>query len=348
VTPPVLEGLLESRTRGLLRLFDRKSVLPRTIRFLAALGDRDAVRDRLDVTEHDSATVNAAFMIACHFKHDAVASLLLERATALDAELGRRVDTVGRAAFITFLSEERALTFVDVVPSGPWQAYLMERVMRAVQEDDMPTFAGVLQREPWLLGDDYVRLHVGVVERAILRDRGAFIEALFGMMPALVTLQPPPRSGAIEFAFTYAKTHLLPILTRVWPIPDDLPHAAGTGDFARVKHWLDQPGGRGQRVLDHALAWSVLNRHFDVADCLLEHGADINTRWASHEPASLLHELVFRDDYDAMRFLIDRGIDMTITDYRWRATAQGWARYGANDEKMAAWLADAERQQKRG
>jgi hypothetical protein len=33
-------------------------------------------------------------------------------------------------------------------------------------------------------------------------------------------------------------------------------------------------------------------RHFDVADFLLEHGADINTRWASHEPASILHHLV--------------------------------------------------------
>ena len=29
-----------------------------------------------------------------------------------------------------------------------------------------------------------------------------------------------------------------------------------------------------------------------------------------------------------MQFLIDRGIDMTIMDYRWGATAAGWARYG--------------------
>jgi len=25
-----------------------------------------------------------------------------------------------------------------------------------------------------------------------------------------------------------------------------------------------------------------------------------------------------------MQFLIDRGIDMTIKDYRWNSTAQGW------------------------
>jgi hypothetical protein len=91
------------------------------------------------------------------------------------------------------------------------------------------------------------------------------------------------------------------------------------------------------------VAFSVVNRHFDVADFLLEHGADINTTWSSHEPASILHELVFHGNYESMRFLIDRGIDMTITDYRWNAPAKGWARYAARDETMAQWLEDAER-----
>ena len=45
-----------------------------------------------------------------------------------------------------------------------------------------------------------------------------------------------------------------------------------------------------------------------------------------------------------MRFLIDRGIDMTIKDYRWDSNAQGWALYGKKDEKMAQWLEEAERQ----
>jgi hypothetical protein len=43
-----------------------------------------------------------------------------------------------------------------------------------------------------------------------------------------------------------------------------------------------------------------------------------------------------------MQFLIDHGIDMTIIDYRWGATAQGWARHAAKDEKMAQWLGDAQ------
>jgi hypothetical protein len=127
-------------------------------------------------------------------------------------------------------------------------------------------------------------------------------------------------------------------------MPDDLPHAAGIGKLPRVKQWLDHSGTPAQRVLDTALAWSVINHHFDVADVLLAHGADINTRWSSHEPASLLHELVFHGNYDSMRFLIDRGIDMTIRDHRWNATAAGWARHGAKDEQMARWLTEAERQ----
>jgi ankyrin repeat protein len=103
-------------------------------------------------------------------------------------------------------------------------------------------------------------------------------------------------------------------------------------------------GTRSAQQFSTALAWAVINRHFDVADFLLEHGADINTNWNSHEPASILHHLVFLEgNYDSMRFLIDRGIDMTIKDYRWNSTAQGWARYGKSDEKMALWLEDAKR-----
>src|SRR6185503_663240 len=155
----------------------------------------------------------------------------------------------------------------------------------------------------------------------------------------------------------------------------DLPHAAGVGDLSRVKQWFDETGapalgGVGnhypnspymprhrveeyagqwgapseQRVLDAALAFSVINRHFDVAEFLLAHGADINTTWNSHEPASILHHLVFYGSHESMQFLIDRGIDMTIKDYRWNSTAQGWALYGKNDAKMAEWLEQAERQ----
>jgi hypothetical protein len=373
VTPSVCEGIIDSRARGLLQLFQRKGLLPRTLKFLAALGDIDTVRTALDENGHDLAAINESFMYACSFEHEAVASLLLERSIALDPELGRRVDGIGgRLVFIKSLIENRSRHFAHA--TGPWQVFLMQEVKRAVHDGDLPTFVSVLQREPWLLGDACVEFQVGLIEQATLNDRGEFITALLDLGPALLRRQPPPPSQAIEFAFTYARTHLIPVLTRIWPLPDDLPHAAGMGNLSRVKRWFDESGAPAlgdlenhyphspympknrveeyarqwgpseQRVLDTALAYSVINRHFDVADFLLEHGADINTTWNSHEPASILHHLVFYGSYDSIRFLIDRGIDMTIKDYRWNSTARGWALYGKKDHKMAQWLEDAERQ----
>jgi hypothetical protein len=122
-------------------------------------------------------------------------------------------------------------------------------------------------------------------------------------------------------------------------------HQPATSTHPRERQWGDVGE---QQVLDTALAWAVINRHFDVADFLLRHGADINTNWNSHEPASILHHLVFLPNpYESMQFLVDRGIDMTIKDYRWGGNAIGWARVGNNDEKMAQWLENAQRQQKR-
>lgn len=368
VAPSVCESFIESRARGLLRLFQRRGLLPRALKFFAATGDLDDVRACLAEGDSDIATVNEAFLCACRLEQQAAAALLLERCTALDPALGERIDGgPGRAAFIDYLIEERSLDFTHAAPEGPWQAFVMHRVMRAVHDGDLGAFSEALNRDPWLLDDARVGFQVGLIERATLRDRGAFIEALLDLHAALVRRQPPPSSQAIEFAFTYAKPHLVPTLTRIWPLPDDLPHAAGMGDLGRVRRWFDEagepalgdpahhfPGNSAytrsnlrwgapavQHVLDTALAWAVLNSHFDVADFLLEHGADINTRWGSHEPASILHELVyFHENYEAMQFIIDRGIDTTIADFRWGATAEGWALHAVKNESMARWLTE--------
>jgi len=92
-------------------------------------------------------------------------------------------------------------------------------------------------------------------------------------------------------------------------------------------------------VLDIALAWAVLNKHFEIASFLLERGANINTDWATHEPASILHEAAIQGNEDAVRYLVDHGADLTKEDYRWHSTAEGWARYGSHDERMADLLA---------
>ncbi|HEV8216471.1 MAG TPA: ankyrin repeat domain-containing protein, partial [Gemmatimonadaceae bacterium] len=257
---------------------------------------------------------------------------------------------------------------------GLWRTYVAGRVSWALNARHLGTFVDLLKREPWLLDDAHVWLQTRLIDNAAVQGLTDFIVALLDLKPALLRVHPTPPSRAIEFAITYGHTELIPLLTRIWPLPDDLPHAAGTGNLSRVKHWFDASGAPAlgdiddhfphnglhieandpwdatpeQKVLDTALAWSVINHHFDVADFLLAHGADVNTRWNSHEPASILHTLVFEDDYEAMQFLIDRGIDMTIKDYRWDSDARGWARYGKSDEKMAVWLEEAERRRAGG
>ncbi|HEY6454195.1 MAG TPA: ankyrin repeat domain-containing protein [Steroidobacteraceae bacterium] len=370
VLPHVCDGLLQSRTKGLLHLLQRKGVLPRSLKFRVALGDIAAVRACLNADDNDHAALSEAFRCACHFEYQNIASLLLDRLIGLDVQLGKQIDGgPGRSTLLARLVEDRALlAFFRAVPKGPWEAFLMHQIVRAIHDDELATFVGGLQRERWLLGDSWLSFQVGLIERATLRDRPAFIAALLDLDPALLRQHPAPQSQAIEFAFTYAKPHLLPMLTRIWPLPEDLPHAAGMGDLDRVKRWFDASGMPAlgdlsshfpcnnayarknlqwgapsvQQALDTALAWSVLNRHLQLADFLLQHGADINTRWSSHEPASILHELVSQGNYEGMQFLIDRGIDMTIKDYRWGGTAAGWAYHALKNEKMAQWLADAQ------
>lgn len=370
VTPNVTDGLIASRARGLLQLFRRKGLLPHTLQFYAALGDVDAVRDALDTDEIELPTINDAFICACRFQYEPIAVQLLDRAIALDPELGRHVDGVGRLEFVRHFIEHGSMTEAQFTELGPWTAFVVSQVKHAAHEGEIETLVTQLTRAPQLLGDEFVWLQSDIIATAsVMKNREAVIVALFDLDPAILHRQPPPPSQAIEFAITYRNTHLVPLLTRIWPVPDDLPHAAGLGDLARVKQWFPEAGEplgdlaqhypyndprarshlqwtepNAQQILDVALAFAVLNGHFEVADFLLEHGADINTNWNSHEPASILHTLVFEEDYEAMKFLIDRGIDMTIKDYRWDSTAVGWARHGKHDEPMARWLENAERE----
>jgi hypothetical protein len=372
VSPSVCDSLIRSRAKGLIDLFQRRGFLPRTLNFFAALGDMDDVRNRLDTNADDLAAVNEAFMYACHLQHATAAALLLDRSITLDAEMGRLIDGgPGRAAFIQYFIENKPDVY-DRDSFRPWQAFVEQHVMRAMDDGDLASFVDRLRRESWLLSDACVKFQVGLIEgtAATLNDRAAFLKALLDVDPAVLHRPFPPPSRAFIHAFTYAQAHLLSMLLRIWPLPDDLPHVAGSGDFASVRRWFDAAGrpalgdianhfpandawirenlGWGepsvQQVLDTALAWAVMNNHYEIADFLLENGADINTNWSSHEAASILHELVWHKNYEAMQFLIDRGIDMTIRDYRWGATAEGWAEYAAKDGKMAQWLAEAQRQ----
>lgn len=349
VAPSVCEGLLQSRARGLLQLYQSKGLLPPSLKYIVGLGDFEQVRAYFRDTHNNTAgsmlaALNEAFMVACRFQYEAIASFLLERYLTLDPSLRDRIDNgPGRAALLEYLLEEWPLSYIDAAPTDPWQLFVMHRVVRAIHAGELATFADLLERNAWLLEDRWVAFQVGMIERATLQDRPVLMLKFLELAPALLRRQPPPPSRAIEFALVYGKPHLVPILTRVWLFPDDLPYAAGSGDFERVRRWFEGTPGTlpAQAVLNTAFAWAVLNRQLEIADFLLQRGADINTRWGSHEPASVLHELVLREDYEGMQFLIDRGIDMTIADHRWGATAEGWARRAVQNPRLGDWLAAA-------
>jgi hypothetical protein len=370
--PAIWEDAIRARAKGVLQLFSRKGVLPRSLDTLAALGYYLAVRDSLDASRAspsgNAAAVTQAFLIACVFDHRAVAALILDRCIGLDPALGERVEKWrGRSAFVDYLAEHAPQcghSWQTAV--SPWQTVVMNELRRAIDEDNLPEFTRWLQQEPDLLGESQVARQVRILEHAVLKDRGPFVTRLLEFAPTLAMRRPP--SSALVFALEYGKAHLIPLLTPIWPLPNDLCHAAGVGDFSRVRAWFDEAGrprlgslGRhyptndpsvlrnlhwtpanAQQILDVALAWACMNRHFEIASFLLERGANINTDWSTHEPASILHECAIRGNYETAQFVIDHGIDMTVRDHRWNATAEGWAYHAAKDKHMAEFLARAE------
>ena len=372
------EHVIKTGASGMLRLFARKNALPQTLPVLAALGDDAAVRARLEESrERDDAEdssnekiiMSRSLMTACRFKHTDVAVRLLERSIALDPELGRRIDRwQSRNAFVEFLAQQPGLLWKEP-EMGLWETFVLLQLTSARDRNDLRAFRGWLDDEPWVLQPAFIRVQSGLMLPACYeKDREAFIVALLDRDPALLHTEPPPVSTHIVQALSYGNAQLVPLLTRIWPLPNDLPHAAGVGDAASVARWFDGTGQpvlgslmhhyphsdpqfpradlhwgppTTQQVLDIALAWAVLNRHFEIATFLVERGANINTDWATHEPASILHEAAIQGNEDAVKFLIDHGADLTMTDYRYRSNAEGWARHGSHDERMAGVLAAA-------
>jgi hypothetical protein len=146
VAPSVCESLIRSRARGLIDLFHRRGLFPRTLKFFAALGDVDGVRACLATNADDLAAVNEAFMYACHLQHATAAALLLDRAIALDAEMGRRIDGgPGRSAFIQYFIEHKPDVH-DPDPFRPCQAFVTQQVGQAMQDGDLTSFVEALRR----------------------------------------------------------------------------------------------------------------------------------------------------------------------------------------------------------
>ena len=78
-----------------------------------------------------------------------------------------------------------------------------------------------------------------------------------------------------------------------------------------------------------------MNQHKEIANYLIDQGADIDAEWSLHEPATILHHLAFFGKLDMVQFLIERGSDPTIKDFRYQSDALGWAKYNGQDKVVA-------------
>lgn len=130
----------------------------------------------------------------------------------------------------------------DSRPFELWRAITMSRVARAVRDDQWSELVRLLREAPWLLGESCVRFQARLFELAMLNDHAELVNQLGELDPALLHRHPPPPSRAIEFALAYGKARVIPQLLRIWPLPDDLPSAAGMGDCEAVKRWFDPAG----------------------------------------------------------------------------------------------------------
>ncbi|MGH7574132.1 MAG: hypothetical protein ACREM1_03245, partial [Longimicrobiales bacterium] len=179
------EHLIGAGASGMLHLLARKHAVPLTLPVLAALGDDEAVRARLDEPRKrddpdgldERILIGRALMNACRFKHADVAARLLERAVALDPDLGRRIDRwQGRRAFVEFLiqhpSIHRSSGPTDGRETTTWEAFVIGQLTSALDGNDLPAFRRWLEEEPWLLQPSFLQVQIGTIERASYSDHG--------------------------------------------------------------------------------------------------------------------------------------------------------------------------------
>lgn len=384
--PRVALRLMDTGARGMLELFHRKNALPENLRVFAALGDLQSVRDcfhdnqlsdkarpiglRLTYSggendwpneDDDLGIIEDAFLYACRLGNEKVGRFLLEKCVKADPDLGRRLQQ-------RWLNIELVDYLIDRIPYGArydvlvsesnkvpriiWRTAINLAMQEAILTTDLSMVKHLLKDECFSIAESATPDLIRFLEVAAYSDSMLpIIQLIIDDATVLRDVQKTQPSRAISYALEYGHADYVAPLLRVWELPENLPHAAGVGDLAKVKGWF---GGKGepllgdpekhnpfpdqvsnvtiQDVLDRALAWAVLNDKYNVADFLLERGADINTSWSTHEPASILHECAVAGRLDQVKYLVDRGIDTEILDKRFRSTAEGWARHNGQDD----------------
>jgi len=122
--------------------------------------------------------------------------------------------------------------------------------------------------------------------------------------------------------------------------PVDLRYAAGLGNLELVQSFFNNGGSlkpqanalrrepcSDQELMEEAFGYACMNNCINVADFLLSRGVDINARPLFWGGSTGLHNAIYWDHREMVRFLIERGADINCKHLQYQATPLDWAVY---------------------
>ena len=133
----------------------------------------------------------------------------------------------------------------------------------------------------------------------------------------------------------------------------DLRLAAGLGQLEQMTTFFDAKGRllpvanslyrvnadtvlSDQQILDEALHFAVYQDRREAIDFLLEKGADIDSHvgamWEWDWGTTPLIKAVDAGKLDLIRYLVERGADLSVAEPRWNETPYVWSTYYSGEE----------------
>ena len=346
----------------MIKLLSRKFTLPLNMRTMAVLGESRDLEDWFDKGRlkpnaippiewlknssdplhrrwqiqnnqlTDDWLITDAFRYAIRFGQKHAAEFLLERATDMNPKLANQIKKLTNGTFLNYLIQYRGtICMTDTFPI--WEMSQMVRAMQAIVTGDIDSFQAVLQKTPSLLKRQYVTQQVELLELAAYSNGYVFAKFLLEAGAYITEANPRPKSQALVYAIEYGDRKTVKLLRGLWEPPNDLANLAGLGNLEKVQVFLNSQTDEVDLV--HGLALACMNQHMDVADYLIKQGVDINAEWSLHEPATILHHLAFLGKLEMVQFLVERGADMNIKDFRYQADALGWAKYNGQNQVVS-------------
>jgi len=298
----------------------------------------------------DAQLIADAWRYAIRHNHRDVARFLLWRAV-VEPQLSQFVESRGGVEQVVDWALERRGKIDMNAVYDVRTAIQFIRLKQALLAGDAEAFEAVLAEEPAFLSEAFLPLQVEVLEVCAFGCQPAVARALLDAGACIGDGTPPP-SKAMIYAIDYGCREMIELLQPLWPPKDDLPTWAGLGRLDKVRQFFDEDGrflphqptlvypregetSDADEILLHALGLASMNEQLDAMAFLLDRGADIDGAWGLHEPAGVLHEAAANGRMRSVRFLVQRGADVTKRDRRFGGLPHEWAAHCDQEEARA-------------